>query len=46
MKISTDHPSLSTATPNQLSKLYLNNQIEQVDFIFTYSSIEHDGLGR
>eukprot|EP01041_Mallomonas_annulata_P009045 gene9045-18729_t len=46
MNITTDHPSLSTMRPEEAAQAYLNNKWEPVDFIFSYSSIEHDGLGR
>lgn len=52
MEITTDHPQLSTKTPFSLAKEYLSLSQKQreeqynYDFIFTFSSIEHDGLGR
>jgi hypothetical protein len=44
--ITTDYPNLTILTPAQLADLYLQGQWEPVDFIFTFSSLEHDGLGR
>jgi hypothetical protein len=46
MKIVTSHPKLSTITPSEAAAKYLAGKFEPVDFIFTYSSLEHDGLGR
>lgn len=40
-------PSVLTAfTPRDVAQLYLNNEWKPVDFIFSYSSLEHSGLGR
>eukprot|EP00607_Mallomonas_marina_P008269 CAMPEP_0182417472 /NCGR_PEP_ID=MMETSP1167-20130531/1964_1 /TAXON_ID=2988 /ORGANISM="Mallomonas Sp, Strain CCMP3275" /LENGTH=230 /DNA_ID=CAMNT_0024591087 /DNA_START=492 /DNA_END=1184 /DNA_ORIENTATION=+ len=44
--IFTNHSKLSTLTPQNYSELYQNNQHTLLDFIWVYSSIEHDGLGR
>jgi hypothetical protein len=44
--ITTDHSNLTILTPAQLADLYMQGLWEPVDFIFTFSSIEHDGLGR
>jgi hypothetical protein len=46
MKITNSHPRLTTYTPAEAAALYLSGKWEPVDFIFTYSSLEHDGLGR
>ena len=46
MKIESQHPKLSTMHPVEAAKRYLAKKLEPVDFIFTYSSLEHDGLGR
>lgn len=46
MEIRTDHPRLSTIHPFKLHRDYLDGKFEPVDFIFSYSSLEHDGLGR
>lgn len=44
--ISTQYPNLTIMTPAQLAELYLKGLWTPVDFIFSFSSIEHDGLGR
>lgn len=46
MKIESKHPKLSTMHPVEVAKRYLAKKLELADFIFTYSSLEHDGLGR
>jgi hypothetical protein len=46
MKIVTTHPRLTTITPSEAAAKFLGNTFEPVDFIFSYSSLEHDGLGR
>jgi hypothetical protein len=46
MKISTTHPRLSTIHPFDLSFMYQNGSFSHADFAWSYSSIEHDGLGR
>jgi hypothetical protein len=46
MKIESKHPKLSTIHPVEAAKKFLAKKFELVDFIFTYSSLEHDGLGR
>lgn len=46
MKIVSTHPKLLTYTPNEIDKLFVSGHWAPVDFIFTYSSVEHDGLGR
>ena len=45
-KIDTDYPRLTIITPFELAAMYLRGDWEPVDFIFTFSSLEHDGLGR
>ena len=40
------HPQVVSITPLEIAQHWLNHQLEPVDFIFTYSSLEHDGLGR
>lgn len=37
---------IKTYTPDQFKVQFLRGDIPQYDFAFTYSSIEHDGLGR
>jgi hypothetical protein len=44
--ISTSYPNLTVMTPAQVADLYLHGLWKPVDFIFSFSSIEHDGLGR
>lgn len=44
--ISTNYPNLTVMTPEQLADLYLRGLWTPVDFILSFSSIEHDGLGR
>mmetsp|Transcript_33188 Transcript_33188/g.45502 ORF Transcript_33188/g.45502 Transcript_33188/m.45502 type:complete len:346 (-) Transcript_33188:107-1144(-) len=46
MKIISEHPKLSTMHPVEMAKKFLDKTLPPVDFIFTYSSLEHDGLGR
>lgn len=46
MQIETDHPRLSTLQPSSIAKKYLSNEQPQADFVFSFSSLEHDGLGR
>jgi hypothetical protein len=46
MKIQNSHPRLTTFTPFEAATKYLAGNFEPVDFIFTFSSLEHDGLGR
>jgi len=46
MKIVSEHPKLSTMHPVEVAKKFLEKSLPPVDFIFTYSSLEHDGLGR
>lgn len=52
VNISTDHPQITTIRPDELYLQYTESgtgagaTTEPVDFIFTYSSLEHSGLGR
>eukprot|EP01036_Dinobryon_divergens_P031681 gene31681-41125_t len=46
MKIVSQHPKLSTMHPMEAARDYLAKNFTLVDFIFSYSSLEHDGLGR
>ena len=46
MSIVTNDTRLSAYTPAQVASKFVANQMELFDFIFSYSSIEHDGLGR
>lgn len=45
-EIVSSHPQISTFTPQEFTHRFLNGEIAQFDFAFTYSSLEHDGLGR
>ena len=44
--INIRHPQIKAIHPIDVAKQYIDNQFEPVDFIFSYSSLEHDGLGR
>jgi len=46
MIINSTHPKLKTFHPSEIAKMYLDNLIQPVDFVWSYSSFEHDGLGR
>jgi len=46
MPIQTDHPQLDAVHPFILRELYINGSFEPVHFVFSFSSLEHDGLGR
>jgi hypothetical protein len=45
-KIESQHPQIQTYTPKEFTFNFLQGRIKQFDFAFSYSSIEHDGLGR
>lgn len=45
-KLITSYPNITVMTPVELAESYLSGNFSQVDFIFSFSSIEHDGLGR
>lgn len=45
-KINSSHPQVETRTPHEFTKEVLGGMFEPFDFAFTYSSLEHDGLGR
>ncbi|KAI8816567.1 uncharacterized protein EV422DRAFT_279048 [Fimicolochytrium jonesii] len=45
-EIKTDHPNIDTFTPKEFVSGILKETIPKYDFVFTYSSLEHDGLGR
>ena len=45
-KIVSEHPQLATITPKEFTERFLNGEIEQFDFGMSFSSLEHDGLGR
>jgi hypothetical protein len=42
----SDHPKLSYYHPSVLAQEYLEGKVAQVDFAFSFSTFEHDGLGR
>jgi len=44
--IDSQHPNISTMTPEQMRKKYMNGQLESFDVIVSFSSLEHSGLGR
>jgi hypothetical protein len=46
MEIVSLHPRVETITPAAVASKFLEGTMEPVDFIFTFSSVEHDGLGR
>lgn len=43
-RIVTDHPKLSSLHPSELKKDHDSGKL--YDFVFTFSSLEHDGLGK
>jgi hypothetical protein len=45
-KISTSHPKHSAYHPDTVSNLYSQGKMQLFDFAFSFSSYEHDGLGR
>jgi hypothetical protein len=44
--INSTHPQISTFIPRDFTACFLGGTIQAFDFAFTYSSLEHDGLGR
>jgi len=44
--IQSEHPNIDTYTPDDFKLGFLTGQIEPYDFVFSFSSLEHDGLGR
>ncbi len=44
--IKSTHPQISTFTPQDFTIKFLQGEIAPFDFGFSFSSIEHDGLGR
>jgi len=46
MRINTTHPTLTTVHPSDLAEAFLVGSVEPLDFAWSYSSFEHDGLGR
>jgi len=45
-KIISEHPNIDTMVPKEFTDAFLNGRIEQFDFGMSFSSLEHDGLGR
>lgn len=46
MKIISNYSNYSSLVPLQVAQKYLQHQWNLVDFAFSFSSLEHDGLGR
>jgi len=44
--ITSQHPQIATIVPPKVYEKIVAGEWKQVDWIFTYSSIEHSGLGR
>lgn len=44
--VKSSHPRVVSGTPSHVAKQYLNGEWAPYDFGFSYSSFEHDGLGR
>ncbi len=44
--IDSESDLIETFTPEQLAKSWLAGVLPEVDFALTYSSLEHNGLGR
>jgi hypothetical protein len=42
----TDYPNYSGQLPSEVAKIYLASKWPGVDFAFSFSTLEHDGLGR
>ena len=42
----SSHDQIVALTPGRFAKQWLAGNFRRVDFVFTYSSIEHNGLGR
>merc|ERR1711884_264997 len=45
-EIKSEIPGWEFWTPSVFRKKYLSGTLEKFDFVFTYSSVEHSGLGR
>jgi hypothetical protein len=46
MSINTTHPRLEGLHPLQMADKFLQHKLKKVDFAWSFSSFEHDGLGR
>jgi hypothetical protein len=44
--IPTEHPQIETYPAGAFTQSFLRGEYEPYDFLFSYSSLEHDGLGR
>ena len=42
----SEHPSWEIIRPQQFYERYHDRTLERFDAVFTYSSVEHSGLGR
>jgi len=45
-KINSGHPQIRTMIPTDFTEGFINGSIKPFDFGLSYSSVEHDGLGR
>eukprot|EP00474_Spongospora_subterranea_P009935 CRZ10393.1 hypothetical protein [Spongospora subterranea] len=45
-KIVSEHPMISTMVPKEFTEKFLNGAIKPFDYGISFSSLEHDGLGR
>jgi hypothetical protein len=45
-KIDSQHPLVTTMTPSAFAESFLSDKLPVFDAIVSYSSLEHDGLGR
>lgn len=44
--IHSEHPQLKAMPHRSIARAFLEGELPSMDFIFTYSSLEHSGLGR
>ena len=45
-EIESTHPQVETMIPKEFTEAFLNQEIKALDFGISFSSLEHDGLGR
>lgn len=45
-EIHSKHPQVKAALPRDMAQSYLDGELPPFDFVATYSSLEHSGLGR
>ena len=45
-EIESTHQQIATMVPREFTEAFLNRQVKPLDFGVSYSSLEHDGLGR